>query len=249
MLAGFKRWTASATVLMIAVMAGIAGSAAGQTLAPLPTSAPTAARITLGQHAGNARAGKHGQGHTAGGQIEISQPADDTVVVRMTGSVASSQSAFKAARTAMEFVQTLNFTVDFGDKTSSGTLILECSANGLLRGQGLHSTVTMLGATATLLSGPDHLAVVSIPSRMVAGGDSMAIHESSGPTCVPIFSGCYTVQQQFSIAASQDTGLACHKASAQFSSMPSDWIGSADPFVSVDASNLGYHLTLRAISD
>ena len=248
MLSGIKRWTASAGILMIAVTAVIAGSAAGQTLAPLPTPA-TAARITLGQHAGNAHASKHGQGHTAGGQIEISQPANDTIVVRMTGSVASSQSAFKAAQAAMEFVQTLNFTVDFGDKTSSGKLILECSANGLLRGQGLHSAVTMHGATATLMSGPDYLVAVSLPSRMVGGGDSTAIRESSGPRCVPILSGCYTVQQQFRIAASQDTGLACHKASAQFSSMPSDWIGSADPFATVDASDLGYQLTLRAVSD
>ena len=239
--------------MCLLVITATATAASGQSsaphTAPLPEPSKGTARITLGQHTGNARAAKHGMGHTAGGQIEISQPAEDTIIIRMSGSVAASQCAFKTAQAVIDFVQTLQFAVDFNNKTSSGKLMMECSANGLLRTQGLHATVTMNGAMAMLLAGPDHIATVSLPPRAVGGGDSLAIHESSGPNCIPLYSGCFAVQQQFSITAAHEKGMACHRASAQFSSMPSEWIGSADPFMSVDASGLGYQLTIRAIPD
>ena len=128
---------------------------------------------------------------------------------------------------------------------------MQVKVNGLLRGEGKHASVGITNAATSVFCGPNEVASLPIPPRMAGGCDSAAVSAAHGPVCVPIYAGCYSLRQQFSIAASQPKGLACHKASAQFSpgSLAPTWIGSSDPFHSADASNLGYQLILRVVPD
>ncbi len=109
----------------------------------------------------------------------------------------------------------------------------------------------MVDATSSLACGPSQLAVLPLPARMEADGASRALTASCGPVNVPIQSGQFSLWQHFRIAASQGHGLACCKASAEFSpsALSDAWIATRDPFHGVDKQNLGYQVILRVVPD
>jgi hypothetical protein len=151
----------------------------------------------------------------------------------------------------ISFFHDQRFAVEFSDPAATGKLLMQVKVNGLLRGEGKHASVGITNAATSIFCGPNEIANLPIAGRMAGGCDSEAVSATHGPVCVPIYAGCYSLRQQFGIAASQAKGLACHKASAQFSpgSLAPTWIGSTDPFHSADASNLGYQLILRVVPD
>jgi hypothetical protein len=221
--------------------AGAQPPGAGQT--------PVTAKIILGPQAGTAKPSQRGSSYTGGGNIEVAQPTPDTVVIVMGGSVAASSTLFKGGEAMLAFFHDQRFAVEFSDPAATGKLVMQVKVNGLLRGAGAHASVGLTNAVTSIFSGPNEIASLPIPPRMAGGCDSTAISATYGPVCVPVYAGCYSLRQQFSIAASQPKGLACHKASAQFSpgSLGPTWIGTNDPFQSADASNLGYEVILRVV--
>ncbi len=226
---------------------------------PVPTRAfaeeaketrPVTARITLGSHEGAAHPMKTGHATTGGGTIDITQPAPDTLVVTMSGNVASSSGSFTNAQAAIDFFERVQFQVEFSEPGHSGKLYIHAKVQGLLRGHGKNAVAGMEGANATLMCGPHELATLALPQRMVGDCDALAVNAAQGPICVPAFAGCYELHQSFRIAASQGSGvLACSKASAEFSpsALPDIWTGQSYPFKNVDKSDLGYQLVLRVV--
>lgn len=212
---------------------------------------PVTAKLVLGPQAGTAKPSQHGAAYTGGGNIEVAQPSPDTVVVTMGGSVAAASSLLTGGEAQLAFLHDQRFAVEFSNPAATGKLFMQVKINGLLRGAGAHASVGMTNAVSSIFAGPNEIASIPIAPRMAGGGDSAAISATHGPICVPVYAGCYSVRQQFTIAASQPKGLACHKASAQFSpgSLAPTWIGTTDPFQSADASNLGYQLILRVVPD
>ena len=212
---------------------------------------PVTAKITLGPLQGDARPSLHGQSKTVGGTIDVSQPSPDKLVVRMSGSAAAIGCCLKNADAAMEFMENLQFMVEFSQPGFVGTLMLDSRADGLLTSQGKEATAGMLGATATVLAGSqDELVTVSLPERIIGGCDSVAVSVSEGPVCVPVASGCYALQQQFQIGAFHKSGVVvCGKATAEFATpaLPPAWLGASYPFADVDRSHLGYTVTLRVL--
>ncbi len=105
--------------------------AAGQALQNM-TSAITA-KIVLGSHDGSALPGIRGHGYTGGGNIDISQPTPDALVITMTGAVAACANVFATAEAALEFCQGVHFAVEFSQPGCTGKLIMQAKVNGLLR--------------------------------------------------------------------------------------------------------------------
>ncbi|MEM8678191.1 MAG: hypothetical protein AAGF97_02445 [Planctomycetota bacterium] len=215
------------------------------------TTQERTARIILGPQSGTAKPTQRGMSYTGGGNIEITQPTPDTVVITMGGSVAAASTLFTCGEALLNFIHEQQFAIEFSDPMASGKLYMQVKVNGLLRGAGPHASVGMNQAISSLFSGPNELATVPVAPQAAGGCDSAAITTSQGPVCVPVSCGCYSVRQQFSIYAMQSKGLACAKASAQFSpgSLGSTWVATRDPFQSADASNLGYQLILRVVPD
>jgi hypothetical protein len=212
---------------------------------------PVTAKIVLGPQAGTAKPSQHGTAYTGGGNIDVAQPTPDTVVITMGGSVAASSSLFMGGEAMLSFFHDQRLAVEFSQPGATGKLFMQVKVNGLLRGEGAHASVGITNAATSIFCGPNEIASLPMPPRMAGGCDSAAVSATHGPVCVPIYAGCYSVRQQFNITASQRKGLACHKASAQFSpgSLAPTWIGSSDPFHSADSKNLGYQLILRVAPD
>ena len=213
--------------------------------------APVTAKITLGPRDGAARPMKRGQSVTGGGNIDVSQPAPDTLVIRMTGNVGACGHLLAAAEAALDFYENLQFAVEFSQPGHMGKLLITSTVNGALSGRGKQSVVGMGEAVVSVAFGPNPIASLAIPARAVGCDDSMAINASQGPVCAPVVAGCYQLSQTFRIFAAQPKGCSCGKAIGEFSpsALSSTWIGSSYPFQQVDKSGFGYQVTIRVVPD
>jgi hypothetical protein len=244
---GTIRWTCLTAAVLLAT--GPIWPATAQT--PRNGDQVVTATITIGTRDGAARPDRHGQSATVGGDIDISQPAPDTLVVRMSGNVAACGSLLAGANAAIDFFENLQFAVEFSQPGHSGKLVITSTVNGLLSAKGKHSTVGMSDANVSIGCGPNPIVSIPIPARSAACGESIALNTSQGPICAPIYAGCYNLRQSFTIFAIQKAGLTCGKAIAEFSpsALSSSWIGSSYPFQQVDQTGFGYKVTIRVVPD
>src|SRR5437899_2103127 len=94
---------------IILALSCLAANAAAQPPAP---SAPPAT-ISLGPRQGRATPQRHGFNHTGGGNIDVAQPAPDTVVVTMTGVAVAGGHPAKDSLASLAFDLVQNFEVAF----------------------------------------------------------------------------------------------------------------------------------------
>jgi hypothetical protein len=237
--------------VLVFVLFAVGGPQSGDRLSShAAEKEPVTAKITLGPHEGTATPTKVGHAKTGDGTIEVSQPAPDTLVVRMNGSAAASGSPFCSASAMFDFLEEQQFQVEFSQPDHVGQLILQAELHGLLVCHGKMASAGMPTAVVSVFSGPQELGSLPLPERMVHGKESAAVHLSQGPVCMPIPAGCYGLRQQFRISAVLLKGCCLGgRALAEFSpsALPSFWQGSGYPFEEVDKQNLGYTVTLRAV--
>ena len=212
---------------------------------------PVMAKITLGPREGAAHPMRQGQSVTGGGNIDVSQPAPDTLVIRMSGNVAACGNLLAGANAALDFYENLQFLVEFSQPGHTGKLVIVSTVNGVLSGKGKHASVGMSDANVVITCGPNSIASIPIPARSAGCGESFALNASQGPICAPIYAGCYNLRQDFTIFASHKAGVLCGKAIAEFSPSPlsSSWIGASYPFQQVDKKGFGYEVTVRVVPD
>ena len=211
---------------------------------------PVTGKIMLGPHEGVANPSHTGHAKTGGGSIEVSQPAPDTLVVRMSGNAAAIGSSFISGSATFDFFEDLQFSVDFSQPGHVGQLILQTKMNGLLVSHGKQAGAGLPCAMATVFAGPQQIASLPMPERMVYGSESTAVHLSQGPVCVPIQAGCYGLRQQLRITAYLAKGCCLGgRATAEFSpsALPTLWQGTSYPFSEVDKQELGYTVTIRVV--
>ena len=225
--------------------------AAAETTIDAPKTAPVRAKIILGPRDGAARPIRHGQAITGGGNIDVSQPRSDTLVINMMGNVGASSSLLAAADAALDFYEDLQFLVEFSQPGQTGKLFLSASVNGVLSGQGKHAAVGIDEAAVALSCGGHPVASLAIPARSLGCNDAMAVNASQGPVSLPVVSGCYHLHQTFRMFASQRASCGCGRAIAEFSSTPlsSNWLGTSYPFQQVDKSQFGFQVTIRVVPD
>ena len=158
-----------------------------------------AATINLGARSGCSHPTKHGHAYTGGGDISVTQPTPDSLVVRMHGAVAACGNPFCDACSVMEFVHDLDFHVDVTPMGCPAKLLIESHAYGLLRGRGKTGVAEMTDAVAMLSAGSNEIVSLGLPPSCITGCEALAPITSRGPICVPICSGCYHLRQQFKI--------------------------------------------------
>jgi hypothetical protein len=136
---------------------------------------PVTAKITLGPREGAAHPTGCGRMATGGGNIYVTQPAPDTVVIRMAGNVAACGNLLVSANAAIDFRQDLQFSVEFSQPEHTGQLIMESKMIGVFSGKGTHAAVGLTGATASIMCGPNAIATLPMSPRTVGSGESCGI--------------------------------------------------------------------------
>src|SRR5262245_11521191 len=98
--------------------------------------APPAVSITLGARRGHVTPERSGFSHTGGGNIDVAQPAPDTIVVTMTGVAVAGAHPARCSLAAMNFDLQQEFDVNFDNpKVTKGKVVLEGRVIGLLRSE------------------------------------------------------------------------------------------------------------------
>src|ERR1019366_2184419 len=104
--------------------------AVAQTPSPVPVPPVS---ITLGSRHGHVTPSRQGFTHTGGGNIDVAQPAPDTVIVTMTGVAVTGGHPAKNSVAALHFDLDQCFEIKFDDpKLKRARLSLKPAASALL---------------------------------------------------------------------------------------------------------------------
>jgi hypothetical protein len=223
----------------------------GGTAAESTEETTVTARIIFGAHDGAAHPTICGRGYSGGGNIDISQPAPDTLVITMTGTVAACANPLKMSEATLDFRQGMQFAVEFSAPNGTGKLMMQAKVNGFVRAKGKQSIAGMTDATTTLSCGQGQIAVVPLTARVASCGDAFAVTASHGPVVVPICAGQFNLWQHFQIATAQPQGLLRCKSIAEFSAaeLPDAWSVNPDPFDGANKEDLGYQVIIQVAPD
>jgi hypothetical protein len=219
---------------------------------PAAPAAP-AATITLYERHGHITPHRHGCNHTGGGNVDVSQPSPDTLVITMTGLAVACAHPGKPSVAAMDCDLTQCFEVSV-DKPEGKKikLTVEGRVIGLLRSHHCRKgSAEESGACATVTCGPNEIVTVCAPAHTVAGGDNLSINDHDGPACVPIVPGKFTLHQRFHIRAAHARSVVPYKAaSAEFAPDPALdplWISYWEPFHGAQKKDFGFQVTLKVL--
>jgi len=235
------------------VLALAAARAAAQPPGAAP--APSGPTIVLYERHGHVTPTRDGFNHTGGGNIDIAQPAPDTLIITMTGVAVAGAHPVKDSIAAQDF--DLNQVFEIALEKPEGKklkLTMEARVIGLLRSHH-HSkgSAEESGACATIALGQVQVATVCAPAHSVGCGDSLSINDHDGPVSVPITAGKYTLHEAFHVGASHPRCLLPSKAaSAEFAPDPAldpIWISYWEPFHGAIKKDFGFQVTLKVAAD
>lgn len=225
--------------------------------APVPA---TPVRLVLGKGEATSsptRLGCAGFAHTGGGNMLVSQPAPNVIVVTMTGAALAKTQLCKDSLASWQIDLDQAFEVVYGPQVKSAQLSMEGRLIGALRsarGCVVGASTAEIGkAHAALCCGPQQLMAIVMPPRTVTHGDNQAIYAHEGPLTVPVAPGCYTLHQAFDISASvRKCSLVCKGPAAEFAPEPAydpALYGAFDPFVGTATRDFGFRVTIRVTPD
>jgi hypothetical protein len=219
--------------------------------------APPAPPVTIDLGSRQASATPHRAGftHTGGGNIDVQQPAPDTVVVTMTGVAVAGGHPCQDSVAALTFDLLQEFEVTFGKDVKKAKLTLEARVIGLLRSHakgGGAASITCPAEAVVAPSGASGVIAVALPGRAVAAGENLSVNDREGPVSVPISPGKYTLRQRFGVQASHPRKLCGKAASAEFAPDPALdplWISAFEPFHGAAKKDFGFQVILRVAAD
>jgi hypothetical protein len=237
---------------------------AQNTQAPLPPPTPVAAAapptITLHERHGHVNPIRHGFTHTGAGNIDVAQPAPDTLIVTMTGAAVAGGHPTDDSFATLEFDLEQYSDITAADPNTRLKVSLEARAIGLLRSHSAcrpckpgKGSAEMGAAHVALAScaGPEAISV-SLEPHAVGGGDNLSINDHSGPVEAPIVPGKYVLHQKFSITAAHARSvLPCKAASAEFAPDPALdplWISYREPFHGANKKDFGFQIILKVVT-
>jgi hypothetical protein len=237
-------------LLIVLVGVGLAlPRASGQAPAPAVT-------LDLGTRQGQGQPHCAGFTHTGGGNIDVSQPSPDTVVVTVTGVAVAGGHPCKDSLAALTFDVCQEFEVTFAKpEVNKAKLTLDARVIGLLRSHkcGGGAAAINCPAHAAVVAGEVTLFSVNLPGRSVAGGDNLSVNDRQGPVAVPVQAGHCTLRVEFSIQATHPKSLLpCKAASAEFAPDPALdplWISFWEPFHGASKKDFGFQVILKVAPD
>ena len=216
---------------------------------PAPAASPPVS-ITLGKRVGRVVPHRQGLCHTGGGNIDVAQPAPDTVVVTMTGVAVAVGSPCGAGVAALDFDLKQVFEVVFEKSdVKAARLTLECRVIGLLRthrgggtAEATQGCAQVCGETAVPIN-------LCVPDQAACCAENVSVNDREGPVAVSVPAGKYTLHQVFHLQAAHPRCiLPCKAASAEFAPDPALdplWISSKEPFHGAQKKDLGFQVTVK----
>ena len=229
-------------------------SALGLALAQGQAPAPSVS-ISLGSRTAKAAPTHQGFTHTGGGNIDVAQPAPDTVVITMTGVAVAGAHPIHASQATLQFDLEQCFEVSF-DKpdVKKAKLTLEGRVIGLLRShKGSGTAEVSTPGSAVVLVGPQEILGLHLPGTAVSCGDNLSINNRQGPQEVSVGAGPYTLHQIFALTASHPRSLKfCKAASAEFAPDPALdplWISYWEPFHGAAKKDFGFQIILKVAAE
>jgi hypothetical protein len=198
---------------------------------------------------------RQGFTHSGGGNIDVAQPAADTIVITMTGVAVAGAHPVHASVATLQFDLEQSFEVSF-DKpgVKKARLTLEGRVIGLLRShKGGGTAEVCTPGSAAVLAGPKEILSLHLPANSVSCGDSQSINNRLGAQGVSVGAGTFTLHQVFALTASHPRSLKwCKAASAEFAPDPALdplWISYWEPFHGAAKKDFGFQIILRAAAE
>jgi hypothetical protein len=224
------------------------------TVVPASTPSPLAS-IVLGSRHGHVTPNRCGFTHTGGGNIDVSQPTSDVVVITMTGVAVAGAHPFTDSTASINFDLNQSFEISFDNpKLKRAKLVLEARVIGLLRShaKGGGSAGEGPGCASVLREGTS-LVTLCVPEHAAACGENLSINDHEGPVETPILPGKYTLTQTFVITAAHPGTLRpCKAASTEFAPDPALdplWISYWEPFHGANKKDFGFQITMKVVED
>lgn len=228
---------------------------AGVLAQPPAPSGPTVS-IDLGSRKADGTPHRRGFTHTGGGNIDVAQPAPDTVVVTMTGVAVAGGHPCKESAASLSFDLCQDFEVTFAKPdVKKAKLTIEARVIGLLRSHAKGGGEASINcpAHASVTAGDTALVTVSLAGRGVAAGENLSVNDRQGPMPVPITAGKFALHQQFGIQAGhRKCLLPCKAASAEFAPDPALdplWISYWEPFHGAAKKDFGFQVILKVAAE
>ena len=236
------------TLLAFLVAGGLAAAARA---ADVPAAPAPPVTITLGARHGHVTPSRNGFTHTGGGNIDVAQPAPDTVIITMTGVAVAGAHLCKDSVATLQFELAQCFEIAIADpKLKRARLTLEGRVIGLLRSHCKGGGSAEQGAaTAAVSCGPSAVVSLAVPPHSVAGGENESINDREGPVSAAAVPARYTLHQTWVVSAAHPHNLRfCKAASAEFAPDPALdplWISYWEPFHGAAKKDFGFQVTLK----
>jgi hypothetical protein len=206
--------------------------------------------ITLKDRHGQATPLRQGFTHTGGGNIDVAQPAPDTVVVTMTAVAVAGAHPCQNSTASMTFALDQGLEIAFDNpKIKRGKLTMEGRVIGLLRSHTGGGSANQGPAHAVVTSGPTAILSLALPTHCVTGGENLSVNDRLGPLSLPVVAGEYHLHQAFAVSASHPWSLKpCKAASSEFAPDPALdplWISYWEPFHGANKKDFGFQVILK----
>jgi hypothetical protein len=216
------------------------------------TTASSDPEITIKPYGrtGHATPTRTGCSHTGGGNVIVTQPSADTLVVTLTGSGVAAGAPGCGAVAAWDFDIEQCFDVVFANKeTKLAKLTVGGNVIGVLRShcKGAGSAAEN-NASAAITCGPQAVTHMSMPPHSVAGGENLSINDQQGPVCVPVPCGKYTLHMTWHLdATAAKCLLPCKSPSFEFAPDALDalWLSSKEPFHGIKKDAFGFSVKIH----
>jgi hypothetical protein len=202
-----------------ALLAGMIGGALPLALLSAQPPAPPPPRVAflLKDRHGHATPERAGTARSGGGNVEVSHPREDTLILTMTGVVTAGPHPCKASSSLMHFDLDQRLEIAFADpKLKQARLTIEGRLIGLLRGDKHGGSASVGHGEIALASGGGPLVKVFVEGHAVSGEENLAINDHKGSVSVPVLPGEYHLLQTLHIQAAHARTICGKAASAEF---------------------------------
>jgi hypothetical protein len=222
-------------------------------VAPATAPAPPVS-ITLASRHGHATPHRLGCCHTGGGNIDVSQPSSDTVVITMSGVAVAASTALCSGSAGMDFDLSQDFEISF-DKPDlkAAKVTVEARAIGLLRSHSGGGVAELTHGQVSIGRQNGDVVSLAMPDHSAADGENLSINDHVGPVSAPISAGKFTLCQTVHFLASNPKCLLpCKASSAEFAPDPALdplWISYWEPFHGASKKDFGFQITLKVAAD
>jgi hypothetical protein len=217
--------------------------------APPGPPPPPKVSLVLKDRLGHVTPARTDAAHTGGGNIEVAQPREDTLLITMSGVVTAGPHPCQGSSASTDFDLNQEFAIGFADpKLKKARLTMEAQVVGLLRGDKHGGSASVGNGAVDIACGHVGILSLAIAGHAVSGDDNLAINDHKGPDSTLVPPGDYHLLQSFRINAAHDRSICGKAAAAEFAPDPAldaTWISITDPFHGANKKEFGFRVILR----